>query len=224
VVQKQKQQDQGAPTNMPILAKQGEIREKNIIDGQEFDTIYNSSTAILNSGMDRENIPDASLDGSKFEDYAFHQYWQTYVKMPESRVTLYNEVIPVTTVDGLVYKDYVSSWEYNEVYPLKIEAIEGTLHIEFNCWYWMDKDVISGNTSGDWVQFQIVLNNNVIAETHFLYQRWGTIHLVGAVPIATGPAEIKIGFKLPSRNSTSGTDKQFFYYSGGNLFALNRYR
>ena len=83
---------------------------------------------------------------------------------------------------------------------------------------------ITGNVSGDWVQCQIILNNNVVAETHFLYQRWGTIHLIGAVPVATGNAEIKIGFKLPSRNSSSTLNTQMFYYSGGNLLAINRYR
>ena len=209
---------------MPILAKQGEIRNLNIIDGQEFDTIYNGSTSILNNGMDRENLPDKSLAYDKFEDYAFHQYWQTYVKMPETMIKEWDEVIPNTTLDGMIYNDYVGGYAYNEVYPLSVELVEGVLHMEFNCWYWMDKDCITGAASGDWVQFQMLLNNNVVAETHFLYQRWGTIHLVSAVPVATGPAEVKIAFKVPSRNSSSTTDKQFFYYSGGNLLAINRYR
>lgn len=209
---------------MPAIPKAGEIRNKNIIDANEVDTIYTTSTGILNNGMDRENIPDASLPYTKFEDYAFHQYWHTYVKMPENRIKEWDEVIPVTTLDGLIYDDYVGSWETNEVYPLTVNLVEGELHVEFNCWYWMDTTVIAGNASGDWCAFQVLLNNNVIAETHFLYQRWGTIHIVGTVPVATGPGEIKIAFKLPSRNSASTTQRQFFYYSGGNLLSINRYR
>jgi hypothetical protein len=209
---------------MPILAKQGEVRPLNIVDGQEFDTIYNNSTSILNNGMDRENLPDKSIPFDKFEDYAFHQYYQSYVKLEESRITEYDEVIPNTTIDGLIYNNYVGGFEYNETYAKSVQLVEGMLHLEFNCWYWFDPTAITGNASGDWVQWQIILNNNVVAETHFLYQRWGTIHLVGAVPVATGPAEIKIGFKLPSRNSGSTLDSQIFYYSGGNLLAINRYR
>ena len=209
---------------MPILSKQGEVRPLNIVDGQEFDAIYNGSTSILNNGMDRENLPDKSIPFDKFEDYAFHQYWQSYVKMPESRITEYDEVIPNTTIDGLIYNNYVGGYEYNEYYAKAVELVEGILHIEFNCWYWFDPNAITGNASGDWVQCQIILNNNVVAETHFLYQRWGTIHLIGAVPVATGNAEIKIGFKLPSRNSSSTLNTQMFYYSGGNLLAINRYR
>ena len=83
---------------------------------------------------------------------------------------------------------------------------------------------MSGNASGDWVSFEVLLNNNVVAETHFLYQSKGTIHLVASVPVATGPQEINVAFKLPSRNSASTTQTQFFYYSGGNLTAINRYR
>ena len=101
---------------MPILSKQGEVRPLNIVDGQEFDAIYNGSTSILNNGMDRENLPDKSIPFDKFEDYAFHQYYQSYVKMEESRITEYDETIPTTTVDGLIYDNYVGGFEYNEFY------------------------------------------------------------------------------------------------------------
>lgn len=209
---------------MPIVAKQGEIRNKNIIDGEEFDTMYNSHVEVLNAGLDRENLPSNGFEWDQFKDYAFHQYWHTYVKMPESLVTEYDEVIPNTGWDGLIYEDYAGSWIYNTDYPLNIEAVEGNLHIEFNCWYWFDRLAMNGNVSGDWVQFAVLLNNNVVAETHFLYQQKGQVHLIASVPVATGPQQIKIAFKLPSRNSASTLQTQFFYYSGGNLLAINRYR
>jgi len=209
---------------MPIIAKQGELRAKNILDSEEYNKIYNSQVEVINGGMDRENLPDNSYTDVKFQDYAFHQYWQEYVKLPEDRVTEYDEVIPNTGWDGLIYENYVGGWEYNVFYPLKIETVEGNLHIEFNCYYWFDRLAMSGNASGDWVSFEVLLNNNVVAETHFLYQSKGTIHLVASVPVATGPQEINVAFKLPSRNSASTTQTQFFYYSGGNLTAINRYR
>ena len=209
---------------MPIVAKQGEIRSKNIIDGEEFDTMYNSSIDVLNAGMDRENLPEKSFSYDQFQDYAFHQYWHSYVKMPEVLVTEYDEVIPNTNWDGLIYEDYVGSWIYNTTYPLRIETVEGNLHIEFNCWYWFDRLAITGNASGDWVQFEVLLNNNVVGETHYLYQTKGQVHIVASVPVATGPQEIRIAFKLPSRNTTSTLNTQMFYYSGGNLLAINRYR
>jgi len=209
---------------MPIVARQGEIRTKNIIDGEEFDKIYNSNAEVLNVGLDRENLPENAFTYDKFQDYAFHQYWQEYVKLPESRVTLYDEVIPVTSWDGLIYENYVGGYETNTFYPVKIETVEGNLHIEFNCYYWFDRLAMTGNVSGDWVSWQLLLNNNVVAETHFCYQTKGTIHLVASVPVATGPQEIRVAFRLPSRNSASTVQTQFFYYSGGNILALNRYR
>jgi hypothetical protein len=209
---------------MPIVAKQGEIRTKNLIDGEEFDNIYNSHVDVLNAGMDRENLPSTAFTFDKFKDYAFHQYYHTYVKMPEDLIKEYNEVTPNTGWDGMIYEDYVGSWIYNTKYPLNIQAVEGNLHIEFNCWYWFDQTAITGNTSGDWVQFAVLLNDNVVAETHFLYQSKGQVHLVASVPVATGPQEISIAFKLPSRNSSSTLNTQMFYYSGGNLLAINRYR
>lgn len=209
---------------MPIVPKPGHVRPLNIIDGEEFDNIYNTYKGIINGGMDRESIPENALDQTKFQDYAFHQYWQAYVKLPEERISLWNEVIPNTNVDGITFLTYVGGWEANTVYPLKVTTVEGALHVEFNCWYWFDNDVISGNVSGDWAQFQILVNSNVVAETHYLYQRMGTVHLVADVPVATGPQEIKVAYKLPSRNSTSATNVQFFYFAGGNLLAINRYR
>lgn len=209
---------------MPIIAKQGQIRPKNILDGEEYNKIYNTEIEVINGGMDRENLPDSSYTDVKFQDYAFHQYWQEYVKLPENRITEYDEVIPNTGWDGLIYENYVGSWEYNTFYPLKIESVEGNLHIEFNCYYWFDRLATLGNASGEWVAFELLLNDNVVAETHFLYQTKGTIHLVASVPVATGPQEISVAFKLPSRNSTSVIQTQFFYYSGGNLMCINRYR
>ncbi len=209
---------------MPIIPKQGDVRSLNIIDAEEFDIIYNGYKGVINGGLDRESLPEDVLPDAKFQDYAFHQFWQTYVKIPEERLKLYNEVVPNTTIDGMTYEQYVGGWEINNVYPLKITAVEGALHIEYNCWYWLDADEMSGNVSGDWCQFQILLNNNVVAETHYLYQRMGTVHLVADVPVATGPQEIRVAYKLPSRNSTSATNVQVFYYAGGNLLAINRYR
>jgi len=209
---------------MPLVPKQGEIRTKNIIDGAEFDTIYSSGLYVLNSGMDRENLPEASCESATFEDYAFHQYWQGYAKLPESRVSEYNDVIPATTYDGLIYDDYVGGYEINTTYPLSCQLVEGELHVEFNSWYWFNPTAIIGGVNGDWVGFQILLNNNVISETHNLYQRFGTIHLVATVPVATGVGEITVSYRLPSRNSNSVLQQQVFYMAGGNLLAINRFR
>ena len=113
------------------------------------------------------------------------------------------------------------------------------LHIEYNGWYWLRNHINSAsatrgsNALSGWCQFQIVLDGNPIVTSGRHYQNVGQAHLVVDVPIATGNHDISLRWRfMPNPNQdlvtvpTSGNDlaRPIFYYDGGQITVINRYR
>ena len=75
-----------------------------------------------------------------------------------------------------------------------------------------------------------MVDNVVVCESHELWQNIGTIHLVADIPITTGVHDIHIAWTLPGYDELYGGDfpqmknEPLFYYDGGTILAINRYR
>ena len=124
---------------------------------------------------------------------------------------------------AIAYEKYSGGWVTNTAQQITDSFEEGMLHVNFNCWYWMASHFanLKGQT---WCQFQIVLDGNPIFTSGLHFQNVGTVHLTVDVPIATGSHSIAIRWRLAPWQGLRESDTPVFYYDGGQLLVINRYR
>ena len=207
---------------MPFRWSEAQIREANILDGPEFDKEYNAYKSTLNGGLDRENRPDTCIEETHCTDGAFARY----TILEDIRI----DDIYFTEQSGpgssgpeaVTYAEYTGGWRVGQDY---IEEVfyEGILHVEFNCWYWLN-DTVTGLTGSERFEIQLLLNGLVIAETGWVNAPMGQIHLFADTPIATGTHKIEYQWKISSPGAASLDTEKLFWIDGGTLFTLNRMR
>jgi len=224
---------------MPFKPKHFKPIQGDIAEGKDFDKTYDGYKELVNGGLDRENLPEDAFDKEQFNNYSFGRYYQTWCKLEESYVET-NFPAGLSPSDdfrktpGSKYGSYAGGWIENQDPKMQInfEAKEGMVLLEFNCWAFMGKvsggGYYNGGTVDDyaWYQFQLVYNGQVVAETDRLFQSHQTVHLNAAVPTSAGPSEVKVRWRHNGRPNSKFFELQapLLYWSGGNLFAFNRYR
>ena len=218
---------------------EGDHRAGNILDVDEVNSSFNNVTGELNGGLDRENLPNASVSNDELAPNAFVKYvvvdnirlqgtstanlsWQRQVSGASSIITQ-----PIKAITG---DNYSGSWRTNPTYNINSVFQEGMLHLEFNCWYW----TFNSNAYGSFlrsVQFQILVDGAVVVRSGKHIQNVGQIHLVTDIPISTGKHKIEISWRCTpfSEGTFSPTlplsiSDPLFYYDGGQLTAINRCR
>ena len=224
---------------MPFKPKHFKPIQGDIAEGKDFDKTYDGYKELVNGGLDRENLPEEAFDKEQFNNYSFGRYYQTWCKLEEQYVET-NFPAGLSPSDdfrktpGTKYGSYAGGWIENTEpkMQLNFEAKEGMVLLEFNCWAFMGKvsggGYYNGGTVDDyaWYQFQLVYNGQVVAETDRIFQSFQTIHLNAAVPTSAGPSEVKVRWRHNGRPNSTFFELQapLLYWSGGNLFAFNRYR
>jgi len=224
---------------MPFKPKHFKPIQGDIAEPKDFDKTYDGYKELVNGGLDRENLPEEAFDKSQFNNYSFGRYYQTYCKLEEPYIitTMVSGLAPsddFLKTPGTYYGNYAGGWieNGNDKMQLNFEAKEGMVLLEFNCWAYMGKLNGGGyyqSGPGDdyaWYQFQLVYNGTVVAETDRLFQNYNTIHLNAAVPTSAGPSEVKVRWRHNGRPNSEFFELSapLLYWSGGNLFAFNRYR
>jgi len=224
---------------MPFKPKHFKPIQGDIAEPKDFDKTYDGYKELVNGGLDRENLPEEGFDKEQFNNYSFGRYYQTYVKLEEQYVETsmpsgYSPGDTILTTPGTKYGSYAGGWIETTDSSMKLEfdAKEGMCLLEFNCWAFISKLNAGGyynsGTPDDygWYQFQLVFNGSVVAETDRIFQNYQTIHLNAAVPCSAGPAEVKVRWRHNGRPNSQFFELQapLLYWSGGNLFAFNRYR
>jgi len=214
---------------------EGEHRSGNILDADEFNNSFNAFKGEINGGLDRENLPNGSISNDELASNAMVKY----VVVPNIRAqdtsTLQLKCdddasgnIITEDIKAISHNTYSGSWKTNPAYNIETLFQEGMLHIEFNCWYWS----LNSNANGNFlrsVQFQIMLDGAVVIRSGVHLQNVGQIHLVTDLPISTGSHKIEIRWRCSAFTSTTGNNPitisdPVFYYDGGQLTAINRYR
>ena len=216
------------------------VRDKNILDSEEFDSGYNSLKSVINSGLDRENLQSKSVGDDQLRPDSFLSY-VTKEGIRAQDPLEREEACFGNFIYGKTYNVYNGGWVTNTAQKLSGRFIEGMLHVEFNAWYYLNNanvsDVPSATghknvVSGRWCRFALNVDNVVVCDSHELWQNVGTIHLVADIPITTGQHEITVSWQ------TTGWDERhsdptlyppmknepLFYYDGGTILAINRYR
>ena len=196
----------------------GEQLQANILDAYEFNREYNNHKDVLNGGLDRDNLPSTASAGgamtaTHLKQDAFLKYKVVDIQLPKDGTA--NNLHDVT----LNYDEYGGGWRSHTATSISELFQEGMLHVELNLWYYLNVEYNQDN----WCQFQVLVNNTVVTRSHRLYQTFGTIHLVGDVPIATGTSKVEMQYQFRAPGPSTSLNAMFSY-NGGSLLALNRYR
>jgi len=225
---------------------EGEHRSGNILDVEEFNTSFNAFKGEINGGLDRENLPNGCISNEELSPKALVKYSvKSGMRMQdvvEAQAEWRDNSGANPEFEDFIctnYNNYSGGWKTNNAQKLTSLYQEGMLHIEYNGWYWLINHIAddatnrTGETLAGWCQFQIVLDGNPIITGGRSYQNVGQIHLVVDVPIATGNHDILLRWRFmpnpdPSMATvpTSGNDlaRPIFYYDGGQITVINRYR
>ena len=226
---------------------EGYHRSGNILDADEFNTSFNAFKGEINGGLDRENLPNASISNEELAPQAFVKYAiSSGIRLQnavEAEARWFDNTGSTAGTEDFIcmnYNNYAGGWRTNEAQKLSSLYQEGMLHIEYNGWYWLRNHVATSNLSrngsphlANWAQFRILLDGNPVVSSGYNYQNVGQIHLVADVPISTGTHEIALQWRFAANPDpttvtapTSGTElaRPVFYYDGGQITVVNRYR
>tara|TARA_R100000353_G_C6501288_1_gene194273 strand:- start:493 stop:1188 length:696 start_codon:yes stop_codon:yes gene_type:complete len=225
---------------------EGEHRSGNILDADEFNNSFNAFKGEINGGLDRENLPNGSISNDELASNAMVKY------SVEAGIRMQDTVLATATWlndagAGAVnqqfrctnYNNYTGGWVTNNNQKINSLYQEGMLHIEYNGWYWLRNHVATqgvaraaANQQG-WCQFEIAFDGNTVVTSGRHYQNVGQVHLVADIPITTGRHEIALRWRFsanPDKSTitapTSGSEfaRPIFYYDGGQITVVNRYR
>lgn len=226
---------------------EGNHRSGNILDADEFNTSFNAFKGEINGGLDRENLPNNSVSDDEISSTAFVKY------SVGSAIRLQNAVeaeaewfnnggASAGTQDFLCtnYNNYAGGWKTNTAQKVSSIYQEGMLHVEYNGWYWLRNHIATSNPARNgsphlqgWCQFRLLLDGNPVVSSGYNYQNVGQVHLIADLPVSTGAHEIALQWRFSANpdpttitTPTSGTepDRPIFYYDGGQITVVNRYR
>lgn len=217
-----------------------DIRTLNLLEGPEFDRQYNEYKGVVNGGFDHMNLPSqvGSLTDTHMEDQSMMRYVSSndVISTDDKQLHLNTpaaEGLEVPAASGLFYEGvtgnkYQGQWVDGTPVPMDLQ--EGLLQVQFNAWFWSAYDFVGGGRPeyADgflWSQFRVQLNDNTIAETGNIYRGRGNVHLVATVPVPQlVGANLTVGWRFTAPKDQGTNDAPMFWWDGGTIFAVNRYR
>lgn len=214
---------------MPFKWTDAQTRQANIVDTETFDKAYNPVKGVINGGLDRDNLPNGSIGPSHLSPKAFVKYALRQDILLQNSSVLSTPISTGGQQDyvAIGYNAYAGGWRTNTAQPLTSSFKEGMLHIEFNCWYWLSNAGVlnlgSQNRFEATVEFRVLLDGSPVIQSGKFWKNIGQVHLVTEIPVPTGDHTLEIAWQMTSRNGRPLTDAMF-YYDGGALLTINRYR
>ncbi len=209
-----------------------DLRTANLLDGPEFDAKYNAYKGMINGGLDHMNLPsnNGAIDSTELKAQTFLRYGvsSSLNGQPDKQIHLNESFAEQKTVGGLEYFGvtmdvYQGQWVDTD-HSFTVNLQEGMLQLYFNCWYWFytDNNVVDPYP---WCQFRIQLNDNTVAYSGRFYRQRGNAHLVASIPVPQmEAAKITVGWRFPGPTDGATTNIPIFWFDGGTVFAINRYR
>ena len=210
---------------MPFKWTDAQTRQANIVDTETFDKAYNPVKGLINGGLDRENLPNASVADVHLSSRAFLKHairTDIYLQGGTTRTNQWMSG-PSWVYNAIGYDVYSSGWKINSAQPMISSFKEGMIHLEFNCWAWLNEQEFDISTQQIWLQFAIIMDGNPVIVSGHYRKNMNQVHLVGDIPVPTGSHQFNIAWRMTPRHDRTETDGMM-YYGGGSLLALNRYR
>tara|TARA_R110001606_G_scaffold397216_3_gene573018 strand:- start:4047 stop:4682 length:636 start_codon:yes stop_codon:yes gene_type:complete len=211
---------------MPFKWTDAQTRQANIVDAETFDKAYNPVKGLINGGLDRENLPNASVADVHLSSRAFLKHairTDIYLQDGTTRTNRWGGAGPLWLYNAIGYDVYSSGWKINSAQPITSLFKEGMIHLEFNCWAWLNEQELGVSTEQSWLQFAILMDGNPVIVSGRYRKNMNQVHLVGDIPIPTGSHQFNIAWRMTPRHNRDEADGMM-YYGGGSLLALNRYR
>jgi hypothetical protein len=211
-----------------------DIRTLNLLEGPEFDRQYNEYKGVVNGGFDHMNLPSqgGNITDTHMEDQSMVRYMSSndVISTPNKQLHLPDgsaEALEHPAASGLYYEGvtankYQGQWVDGLAVPMDVQ--EGLLQVQFNAWYWFhfDTNYVAGYS---WAQFRLQLNDNTIAETGQIFRGRGNAHLVATVPVPQlVGATLTVGWRFAGPKDQATNNIPMFWWDGGTIFAINRYR
>ena len=209
-----------------------DLRTANLLDGREFDAKYNAYKGTINGGLDHMNLPSevGAIQNSHLKTQTFLRYGvsSSLNGQPNKQIHLNESFAEQKTVSGLVYFGvtmdvYQGQWVDTDHF-FAVNLQEGMLQLHFNCLYWMWQ----ANAALDgkpWLQFRIQLNDNTVAYTGRYYRSKGNAHITVSIPVPQmEAATIAVGWRASGPKDAGDVDTPVYWFDGGTVFAINRYR
>ena len=198
------------------------LREKNLIDAPEFDRGYNNLKALVNGGIDRENLPQASIKDDHLGAQPFLKYALAQGIMLQGGVVGVSVPPALSDIYSMTYNTYGGGWVTNEEQYLNEVVQEGMLHIEFCCWFYVNNCAQGAPRR---CRFRILVDGEEVARTDGNFKNVGTVFISAQIPTASGTRKIQIGWETSvNQTASSANTNPLFSYGGGSLLLINRYR
>lgn len=191
---------------------EGSMRTDALLDADEVNREYNNYKNAINGGIDRDNLPISGVTDAHLKNQTFWSYDLTRGIEPGL----------ATGVTHIQYNTYHGGWRTDPSSTQTVTTQEGMLQVDFGCWHHFIQ--INPSNEQRWCRFQLLLDNNVIARTGRIYQATGNGNLSACVPVAGGVHTVAMQWQFtPPKTGTAGSTNAF-YFSGGQLNIMNRYR
>ena len=161
---------------MPFKWTDAQTRQANIVDTETFDKAYNPVKGLINGGLDRDNLPNASVSNAHLSPKAFMKYairQDIHLQGATAKtLPMGGGTVATQNFVAIGYDTYAGGWKTNNAQGLTFHFKEGMLHLEFNCWYWLCNvgvEVANDRFEVN-VEFQVLLDgNSIISSGCLLY-------------------------------------------------------
>tara|TARA_Y100001973_G_C5129844_1_gene297138 strand:+ start:420 stop:1031 length:612 start_codon:yes stop_codon:yes gene_type:complete len=196
----------------------GEPLTSNITDATMFNEAHDNYKGALNGNLNRDNIPQQSVNRAELKNNAAHAVSLTYFNMTDGAYQAYPT--SSTGFRGFTYKQYQSGWQ--PLTSVSGTLKEGILHIELSGIISIYKDF--DNYGCKIADLKVTYNGMDVCISPQYSQSIMPVHAVADVACAEGAADIRVFWRLTPPYSKDEWFRPWIYFTGGSLLLINRYR
>ena len=193
----------------------GEPLAANITDATGFNETHDNYKGALNGNLNRDNIPQQSVNRAELKNNAAHAVSLTYFNMASGGYTTVGQGFR-----GFTYEQYEGGWY--EIGSVTGTLKEGMLHIELSGFVSIHKDY--DNYGAKIADFKVTYNGMEVCLSPQYCQSIMPVYAVSDTVCAEGTATLKVYWRVTPPNGEDAYDLPWLYFAGGSLLLINRYR
>jgi hypothetical protein len=192
----------------------GNPRTSHIVDSAQFNEGHDNYKGALNGNLNRDNLPAGCISRTNLANNWAHKV----------SVTSFTSGGGYTTAGwgfgGATYDELPAGW--NPLANTTMEFKEGMLHIELGGIISIYKDW--DHLGAKMVDFKITYNGMDVCFSPQYSQSIMPVYAVADTVVAEGSADIRIFYRITPARGEDLENKPWFYFTGGSLLLINRYR
>jgi len=207
--------------------------DKQTLEAVSLDQCFERFIAWMNGGLDRSALPGNSITTAVLADNAVHNVGYSETTMdtgrPAGTPTPVWQQVPL---NGEQYGTGQRGWR--QLHSVNPELSAGVLHVEWSTFVWMNhvRDAIKSSGHVAWHRWRLLVNGNVVADSHKVYNSYANVNLVAEVPVASGSATVAVEYTTsppymtnpPGSGDGVNEDEFELFQGGGHLLYIGRHR